>query len=298
MNFKKISTSFILGYISILICFNGRAQNIEIPTINKNDQIVHHVGYTLNYSEKYEQAQWVAYVLTRAKTQKAFERNNKFLIDPLVKTGSADNSDYKNSGYDRGHLAPAGDQFYSAITMKESFYYSNMSPQVPGFNRGIWKKLESLVRTWANAYDSIYVVTGGVLEPGLSTIGYHKVAVPKYYYKVVLQYSSHGTKGIGFVLPNQSAQSSLQSYVVSIDSVEHLTGINFFPTLPENIEKKVESNVCISCWTWNILSSSNSSKVHKKGQSVQCSGTTKKGNRCKRKTLSPNGRCYQHGGNS
>ena len=296
MKLKKINRQLGIPLICLLIAYGGFSQNIEIPKVNKNDQIIHHVGYTLNYVEKYEQANWVAYVLTREKTQKSYERSNKFLVDPMVKTGSADNSDYKASGYDRGHLAPAGDQSYSAITMKESFYYSNMSPQVPGFNRGIWKKLESLVRTWAKEYDSIYVVTGGILQPGLSTIGYHKVAIPNYFYKVVLQYSSHGTKGIGFILPNQSSKRALQSYVVPIDSVEHLTGIDFFPTLPDNIEQKIESKTCINCWTWNIIQSSASSKVHKKGVSVQCSGTTQKGNQCKRKTLSPNGRCYQHGG--
>ena len=269
----------------------------ELPAVKSSDRIIHHFGYSLLYNEAHEQASWVAYELTGAETNKLYERTDRFITDPLVSSGTATDSDYKNSGYDRGHLAPASDMGWSDVAMVESFYYSNMSPQLPGFNRGIWKSLEECVRTWAIDNESIYVVTGPVLTAGLSTIGSNKVSVPNYYYKVILDYREPGVKGIGFVLPNQSSSLGLQNFVVSIDSVEHLTGINFYPSLPDSLENAIEQQQCVSCWNWYKKSSNSSGQSQNKSGSstaVQCSGITKSGERCKRMTKSPNGRCYQH----
>lgn len=212
-----------------------------------------HTAYTLKYDEQYEQADWVAYSLTASQALLHQKRSNKFVEDPFVPTGSAMNADYSKSGFDRGHLAPAADMGRSATTMKESFYYSNMSPQLPSFNRGIWKHLEALVHNWAIDYDSIIVVTGPVLGKGLETIGPDKVAVPRYYYKVILDAHSRPMKGIAFLLPNASSSSeSLQSYVVTIDYVEKMTGIDFFPALPDKEEDELESERCLNCWSWNV----------------------------------------------
>ena len=189
-------------------------------------------------------------------------------------------------------MAPAGDMGWSVTSMAESFYYSNMSPQEPGFNRGIWKKLEELVRTWAIDYQSIYVVTGPILTKGLKTIGEHHVAVPKYYYKVILDYHSSGAKGIGFILPNSSSSKCLRSYAVTIDSVEHFTGIDFFPQLPDDQEKVIESTITLSSWIWN--STNSSIQREKRSMSVQCKGITKAGNRCKNITHNVTGYCNHH----
>ena len=224
---------------------------LQIPAIKASDEIVQHKTYTLSYNEDHEQANWVAYVLTGAETNSAnTERTNRFLPDPLVKTKSASTVDYENSGYDRGHLAPAEDMAWSKTTMKESFYYSNISPQVPAFNRGVWRRLEELVRYWSTIYDSIYVVTGPVLANGLPTIGPDKVSVPNYFYKVILEYNSKGTRGIAFLLKNEPSPATLKSFAVSIDSVEHLTGIDFFPKLPDDQEKTIEANAVINQWKW------------------------------------------------
>lgn len=174
-----------------------------------------------------------------------------FIPDPYVTTGSARDIDYKGSGYDRGHLAPAADMAWSITTMAESFYFSNMSPQAPQFNRGIWKKLEELVRTWAIENESIYIVTGPILDNHLKRIGPDQVAVPEYYYKVILDYSSPEIKAIGFVLPNEGSSENLQHFAVSIDSVERLTGIDFFPLLPDHIETILEAHICLPCWSWD-----------------------------------------------
>ena len=234
---------------------------MEIPKIHPGDIIITHTGYSLLYDETYEQADWVAYELTKEETGKGAKRTNKFIRDPQVKTGSADNSDYSGSGYDRGHMAPAGDMGWSSTSMAESFYYSNMSPQEPGFNRGIWKNLEELVRTWAVENQAIYVVTGPVLTSGLATIGNNKVAVPKYYYKVILDYTEPGLKGIGFILPNKASKEPLQAFAVTIDSVEKFTGIDFFPQLPDMQEKSIESTLTLQSWSWR---SSNTANVKEK----------------------------------
>ncbi len=223
---------------------------LEIPAHSSKEQIITHTGFTLSYNETHEQANWVAYQLTKEETDKIYKRTNKFLRDPKVRTSSAADEDYKKSGYDRGHLAPAADMGWSAETMAESFYYSNMSPQVPAFNRGIWKKLEELVREWAIENESIYIVTGPVLKKGLPAIGSNQVSVPEFYYKVILDYTEPEIKGIGFIMPNAASKEALSTFAVSIDSVESITGIDFFPRLENEEETIIESLVCVPCWSW------------------------------------------------
>ncbi len=158
-----------LGNQNAVICYiNTRSINFTITTINasttftshtSNHQIIEHSAYILQYNEKYEHAEWVIYLLTQDRVADSFERTDNFRPDPKVITGSASLADYKGSGYDRGHLAPAADMKWSENVMSESFFMSNMSPQKPGFNRGIWKSLESIVRTWAIENNEIYIVT-------------------------------------------------------------------------------------------------------------------------------------------
>lgn len=268
---------------------------LEIPTAAPEEIIVKHTAYSLVYNEEHEQAKWVAYELTEAKTGNEYDRTDKFMVDPMVTTGSATDKDYEKSGYDRGHLAPAADMGWSETTIAESFYYSNMSPQEPSFNRGIWKKAEELVRNWAIENKQIYIVTGPVLTPGLKTIGPNAVSVPEYYYKVILDYSEPEIKGIGFIIPNAASQKELKTFAVSIDSVEQLTGIDFFPLLPDAVENALEKTACLDCWSWG--KSSETLSEPKEATSVQCSATTQAGSRCKRMTKSQNGLCSQHGGN-
>ena len=241
--------------LTILIALSFQfvySQQVLIPAINPNDQIINHYAYTLNYSEPHEQAEWVAYILTKDRVYGTVKRTDDFRPDPKVKTDSAILADYKGSGYDRGHLAPAADMKWSATAMSESFYMSNMSPQTPGFNRGIWKRLEQLVRTWAVEYEEIHVVTGPVLKGDFRSIGLNKVSVPEYYYKVVLDYKKPEIKGIGLILANTNSDKSLQSFAVTIDHVESVTGIDFFFDLPDNIEEEVESNLDLSKWSFSV----------------------------------------------
>ena len=265
---------------------------LELPGPRPNEQVIRHTGYTLSYNSGFQLSSWVAYKLTAAQTEGGNERTNKFVPDPLLAGCPVRSDDYKGSGYDRGHLAPAADMAWSAQTMKESFYLSNMTPQEPGFNRGIWKRLEEQVRQWARDRETLYIATGPVLAKGLPVMGPHRIAVPKLFYKVVLCYADGTLYGIGIVMPNASSQEPLDHYAVTIDSVERLTGIDFFSRLPDSEEAAAESTVDLTKWSWTATHSGN----HKKsgGTSVQCQGTTKAGNRCKNSTTNSNGYCYLH----
>jgi endonuclease G len=153
--------------------------------------------------------------------------------------------DYTKSGYDRGHLAPAGDFKFSQQLTKQSFFMSNISPQTPQFNRGIWKSLEEQVRSWALRDGGLYVVTGPVLRSGLPTIGRtNEVAVPDSFYKVLL-YCRKGSdpeiRMIGFLLKNEPSNESLKSHVVPVDAIEQATGLDFFPKIPDDLERRLES---------------------------------------------------------
>jgi len=236
--------------ISITAIKAVNISELEIPVVVSGDFVIRHTGYSFVYSEPFEQSKWVAYELTKSETNKITDRTDKFVPDPEVASGTADNKDYAKSGYDRGHLAPAADMGWSLTSMQESFYFSNMSPQRPAFNRGIWKMLEEQVRTWAIENDALYIVTGPVLKTGLPFIGPNEVAIPQYYYKVILDYTNPDVKAIGFLFPNAGSDDSLQRFAVSIDSVEKFTGLDFYSKLPDNQEKVIEKTLCITCWTW------------------------------------------------
>ncbi len=265
---------------------------LELPKCDGRN-LIRHAGFCLEYNENHEQAKWVAYQLTASETVKRFRRSDNFRTDPEVRTGSASDADYRRSGYDRGHLAPAADMGWSSQTMSESFYYSNMSPQVPEFNRGIWKRLEEQVRNWAVELDTIYVVTGPVLSGNMSVIGLNKVTVPNYYYKAVLYLHGNDSRMIGFIMPNGSSKDELRQYAVSVDSIEKLTSLDLFTQLEDYFEKELEQTICASCWNWSAAKKRKYTEAVET-ESVQCSGITRAGNRCKRKTRNPSGRCYKH----
>ena len=218
-----------------------------LPKSNTGN-IVSHTFYTLSYNEAYEQAAWVAYELQKNQLSQNDFKRPYFVQDKLVKTKSADWRNYKNSGYDRGHLCPAGDRRFAYDAYYETFLTSNIAPQNHDFNAGIWNKLEQKVRYWANKYDGVYVITGGVLKKGLKTIGDEHVAVPEYFYKIIVDASKGKHKAIAFLIPNKPTNQSFYEYVVSIDKIEEETGIDFFYKLPDTIENPLESQVNLKAW--------------------------------------------------
>lgn len=224
-------------------------EKLELPKILDGEQIINHYAYTVSYNEAYEQANWVAYSLKSSKLIKAAKRSNRFKPDPSVKTKTAITSDYTKTGFDRGHLAPAADMAFSITAMEESFFMSNISPQRPKFNRGIWQKLEAQVREWASKEGELFVVTGPVLsdKPNNFIGRTCKIAVPNYYYKALLD--TTGTdKAIAFILPNKGSKLPLSEFVVSIDSLESVIGRDLFHLLSDDIEDRLEKTSRYSDW--------------------------------------------------
>lgn len=231
------------------IAVSGEIGEVGLPVMDELHELVTHAAYSLSYNEGHEQADWVAYSLHAADlADTEIKRRDNFRSDPEVDTESATLSDYRRSGYDRGHLAPAADMKRSAEIMSESFFMSNMSPQKPAFNRGMWKQLEESVRQWTRRDGRLEVVTGPVLEPGLETIGSNKVSVPKCYYKVLLDLQGPDLKGVAFLMPNRKLQGDILDYAVPIDSVEARTGIDFFSNLKDGLENHLEATVDKTLW--------------------------------------------------
>lgn len=220
-----------------------------LPTSTTN-QIVKHPYYTLSYSEPHEQAEWVAYELKKEHLSRTNRKRPLFQLDKKVKTKSAHWGAYKKSGYTKGHLLPAGDRKFSHKAYTNTFLMSNVSPQEYNFNAGIWNRLEQKVRYWAGKERHLYVITGGVLEDNLKTIGRDKVAVPKYFYKVLLDNSEPEIKAIAFLVPHKDSNKPLYDFVVSIDKIEALTGIDFFPALPDDLENKLEESTNYKKWSF------------------------------------------------
>lgn len=199
---------------------------------------VKYAFYSLGFDTVHKQADWVYYEL-KNRGNKIVSRKNDFRVDPELRLFSATPDDYKHSGYDRGHLCPAADMAFDRKAMSETFYMSNMSPQVPAFNRGIWKQLEELLRKRGKK-ELLYVVTGPVFKENKGHIGKNKVTVPGYYYK--LFYAPASQQMIAYLLPNAGSNRPLKDFAVPVDRIETLTGIDFFPQLPDEIEKILEAD--------------------------------------------------------
>ncbi len=227
---------------------------IMLPT-STTGEVIKHEYYALSYSEEHEQAEWVAYELTREGIQAPNSpRPNNFRPDPKVRKASASKGDYRGSGYDRGHMVPAGDMNFSERAISETFYMSNMSPQIRNFNGGIWRELEENVRDWAYKNRHLYVVSGPILTSGIrETIGLNKVAVPEAYYKILLDLTNPELKAIAFVMPNELSNHPISHFMTTIDEVESLTGIDFFHELfkDKQLEAQLESTFDEDAWPFN-----------------------------------------------
>lgn len=208
--------------------------------------------YTLLYDTLYRQAAWVAYLLTRndAETRGA-DRTNAFRSDPeVVARGwpTATDRNYAKSGFDRGHLLPSADRNGAREENGATFYLSNVSPQRPGLNRCIWKSLEEQVRRWAGRYDSLYIVTGGELRPGLERIR-GGVGVPEYFFKAVLVRYRGEWHAAAFLIPNaEQIPGRYSDYVLTVRRLEERLGYNLYCNLPDSIADRVEVRYELDFW--------------------------------------------------
>jgi endonuclease G len=218
-----------------------------IPSASQN-AIVEHDYYMLSYREEYEQAEWVIYKLEKRHLTYDDRKRPYFIEDPKVKSKSADWRNYKRSGFDRGHLCPAGDRRFSEYAYNETFYTSNISPQKNDFNAGIWNRLEQKVRQWCKKYGDLYVITGGVLENGLEEIGDEDVDVPNAFYKIVFRRKGDKIEALAFLFPHEESTQPLSSFLVAIDVLEAKTGIDFFKNQEKEYQEELERTVSKSGW--------------------------------------------------
>jgi endonuclease G len=211
-------------------------------------EIIEYPGFTVSYNKDYHNPNYVAWQLLGSQTDGNIKRSNKFVVDESVK-GCATDQDYRNSGYDRGHMFPAADAKYSERTMDACFYLTNICPQDHSLNNGAWKRLEETCRKWAIRDSAIIIISGPVLTDRLTTtIGSTKVAVPKRFFKVILAPYANPPRAIGFVMDNGYVQGGIQNSALSVDQVEAITGIDFFAALPDSIENIVESQCNFPLW--------------------------------------------------
>ena len=218
---------------------------MEIPlTKGKQGQIIQRTGYTLSYDAKNKTPQWVAWELTKEETCGNEERTNEFQPDPDVIGAKVLTYDYSHSGYDRGHMAPAGDMKWNKKAMEESFYMSNICPQDHNLNTEDWNDLEMKCREWARRYGKVYIVCGPIYNGKRNEyIGEHRVKVPDAFFKVILINKENKQRALGFLFENESGERPLEEYLTPVDSIEKLTGMDFFSALPDNIENKLEAEV-------------------------------------------------------
>lgn len=224
---------------------------LEIPTYTRareHSQQIEHKAYTVDYNEEWRLANWVAYPLTAEHTKGPVERYNKFDADPQVRGATAQWWDYKHTTYDRGHLVPAGDMKWDETAMRECFYLSNIAPQDHTFNEGDWNYLENRVRGWANFFGEVYVVCGPIVSKHPETIGENCIAVPDSFFKVVLCDMRGEWNAIGFICPNDPTHHNLSHYCRTVDEVERITGLDFFPLLPDDVEKRIEAEYDKDAW--------------------------------------------------
>jgi endonuclease G, mitochondrial len=226
--------------------FTGLAADRPFPDPVRGDIPLEKTALQISYNPEHKQANWVFYELGREQLRNCVQRNNNFKQDPeLDDRDAATLADYKNSGYDRGHLSPAADNKFSPAAMSESFLLSNISPQPPRFNQGIWGRLENLVRAWALKKGGLWVTTGPVLQRGLPTIGDNEVSTPRAYYKVLV---SQKTKESLAILMPITATGDIAQYAVPTSVVEQQSHLNFHTGLSESEERELESIVAPETW--------------------------------------------------
>ena len=251
----KIS-AFVLAVLLSVSGFGWDNLDYGIPAGGGTNEllIIDREGYAVGYDTVHRQPRWVSYRLTaeEALQRHGMKRTNDFREDERVPTEFRSTlEDFRGSGYDRGHLAPAADMAWSTNAMSESFYLSNMSPQAPDFNRGIWKELESWVRDVAERETNLVVISGCIFKGCRGSIGENKVAVPWGYYKVLYD-ETEPKKMIGFLLPNCGSNKPIKDYACSVRMVEAISGLDFFSLLDVDEQEKLEYQNRFDEWEGNM----------------------------------------------
>jgi len=251
--------SFIMKTILIVFsisCFflttQGQKADVMLPSERDREQIIHHTGYSLSYNSSYLQPSWVTYKVTKVQINKDLKIKPKYIADPEVNTRSASKKDYKQGGYIMAQFVNYLDVKQIPDAIDETFYMSNITPMKLAFYKYIWLKTEDLIRLWSAETDDLYIVCGPVLlESPFPAIGDHDVSVPKRFYKAV--YDPKNQKAIGFIFKNGISSGNLNSFAVSIDEIERQTGIDLFPALNDEVENKVEADLNLGQWNFELI---------------------------------------------
>jgi len=253
VGFLFIWAYYYFNQIPLTSATSTQSSDVEraviLPEQSAGD-VVRHTYYTLGYSEHHEQALWVTYELNAHELKiPNVKRAERFKEDPLVHGRSSHHRDFSHSGYTRGHLAPAGDMAFNEDAMQESFYMSNISPQVSGFNGGIWRELEETVRDWAYSSGYLWIATGPIFDSRFQSIGKSSdVAVPSSFYKLIVD-PGKKNKGIAFIIPHEVTDASLTTFAMSIDDAEKTLNLDFFDSLmDQGQEEKIESRYDLEDW--------------------------------------------------
>lgn len=215
---------------------------LPAPLNNRDERIIYHKGYIVSYNTKWKIPNWVAWELTSSETDAKIPREDSFCEDPDFDGPQASLEDYRGSGYSRGHMVPAADMRWDEVAMKECFYLTNICPQKAAFNSGNWGQLERQCREWAQKEGAIWIVCGPIVGKSPKLIGEGKVVVPDAFYKVVMSPYAKTPKAIGFIYTHANKKGTkIRKFAFSVDEVERRTGIDFFASLPDNVEEKVEA---------------------------------------------------------
>jgi len=228
-------------------------QKWGLPKLEAGDEVIVHAGHMLVYSEEHEVPKWTAHIATPDLITGNLARIDSFLPDPLVKSGTAVTADYWNSGYDRGHMVPSADMRWNFEALKGTYYYSNVCPQLPEMNRGTWAEMEDWVRRYVNySKRRVFILTGPVLRDGLPTLQKadrkNEVSIPEMVWKVIADLDGDRPQAIAFVMRNAAQANPPISYAVTVDSVETLTGLDFFPALEDGAEARIEAMRDPNAW--------------------------------------------------
>ena len=227
-----------------------RLYEIPAPLKDRPEQILHKKGFTVSYNSRTKTPNWVAWHLTKSHTKGANQRSKEvFTEDVSVSEPRATDNDYYNSRYDRGHMCPAGDNKWDKQAMEQSFLFTNICPQNHGLNKYEWNDLEIQCRDWAREYGAIDIVCGPIYKATgeQKTIGRGKVWVPDAFFKVILCRQGK-PKAIGFIYRNEGVKQTQAEALRSVDEIEVLTGIDFFPALDDETEARIEAKANLSEW--------------------------------------------------
>lgn len=221
---------------------------LAIITNQGNQLILKRTAYSLSYNPESLIPNWVAWCLTGEHADGDYPRDNAYYEDEDVSYPKATNEDYRGSGWSRGHMCPAGDNKWDSEAMKESNLLTNICPQHASLNTGLWNVIEHDCRKWAKRYGEVYIVCGPVLlNKEHETIGVNKVVVPEAFFKVILRLNPEPA-AIGFIVRNNEGKKKKDQFINTVDDVERITGIDFFPFLEDSIEDMVEASSNIEDW--------------------------------------------------